>query len=332
MKKLDLKTWQSFIKSLNEMFPWTGKFLKVKYGIIKEELRPEYYTFGASPLIKKIIQPNGQWDEFLPTDERQQGRRIETMSCTCFSLLNCIETLAKKKLDETWNKSDRYTAKLSGVSQNGNIMSRVLDSVRKHDGAVNEDVWPSNIDTFSWNEFFSAVPDDVHQKGLSWLNDYEFGYEAVWNTASQLKEALKYSPLYVGGYAWAESNGLYRSYGSANHCFMIYGYVEGKYWKAYDSYEPFKKKLAWNYQIYFPKLITLSKRDAIWNMAELKKLRDRGLMYIMRVLGHGEIYRIDDDKLTYLSPQEWNSQFVAELSSEKKLVGINEEDFNKLIQ
>lgn len=84
-------------KKIIDRFPIIGKYLHFNWGFIKEDLKAEDYTLGASPLIKGVLQPDGQWDEFLPSDERQSGRRIETMACTCFSCLNVIETLAKKK-------------------------------------------------------------------------------------------------------------------------------------------------------------------------------------------------------------------------------------------
>jgi hypothetical protein len=90
--------WKSKLFKLCLKYPFLSRFIRIHNdGFIKEDLKPEDYTLGASPLIKGVLQADGQWDEFLPTDERQSGRRIETMACTCFSCLNVLETLAKRK-------------------------------------------------------------------------------------------------------------------------------------------------------------------------------------------------------------------------------------------
>ena len=327
-----IMTINNLKKKIIDRWPKLQRWVKYNFGLIPEDLKPEDYIFGGlTSLTKKILQPSGQWLDFLPSEEKQQGRRVETMACTCFSCLNVLEMLAKKRDFGDWNKSDRFTAKLSGTSYNGNLQSRVLDSVRKVNGSVDESLWPANIDEFSWSEFYATVPKAIQDKGLIFVNDYEVGFEAVWSTANALKEALKYSPLYVAGFAWAESGGLYRSYGSANHAFTLVGYKDGEYWLAFDSYFPYIKKLAWNYSICFPKVITLNKRGASYNANEIKNLMNRGLAYIMRVMAAGEIYKLDTDKLTYISPEEWNNLNVELSADQKKLVGVSEEFFNRLL-
>lgn len=316
---------------LIKLFPLLGKFITWNDGYVHEELKEEDYTVGASPLFKKVLQENGQWDEYLPAEERQHGRSIETMSCTCFGLMNVLETLFRRKFDLTVNKSDRFVAKTSGVSRTGNTLSRVLDSVRKNNGCVNEEVWPNEIDNVNWTEYFKAIPSDILQVGLNFINEWEVGFEAQWSTPQVLKEALKYSPLYCAGYAWYEKNGLYYSINSANHCFIIYGYEDGKYWKAFDSYEPYCKKLAWNFTIVSPKIITLNKKKENFNQEEIKKLLERGLKYVMRVFGNGEVYELSTEGLKYLSPQDVNNLAITNLNDAKKLVGINEEVYYKLI-
>jgi hypothetical protein len=287
-------------KKLIDLIPILGKYLKFNYGLLLEDLKPDDYRLGSSPLLKGVLQDNGQWDEFLPEDERQSGRRIETMACTCFSLLNCVEIMAKRKNLNIYNLSDRFSAKMSGCGTTGNLMSRVLDSVRKNHGAVNEEEWPSNIEDFNWSEFYSSIPKSIQDKGLIFPNDFDLGYEAIWSNPQVLKDNLRYSPLYVAGYAWYQSNGLYRSIGTPNHCFLIYGYEDGKYWKAYDSYAPFQKKLAWNFQITQPKVLTLNKKGETFNLAKIKELIDKGFRYLIRAGANGEFYKLSTDGLKYV--------------------------------
>lgn len=228
------------------------------------------------------------------------------------------------------NLSDRFLAKMSGVTPNGNSQSKVLDSLRKLHGAVPEEVWPSNIDEFSWNEFYSSIPQDIVDSGYKFVEEYEVGYEAVWSTPNALKAALQYSPLYVAGYAWSFSNGFYRS-GSPNHAFTLVGYVDGVCWFAYDSYYPFIKKLAWDYKFFYPKVITLNKRGEVYNLMEIKNLINRGFRWILRAEGAGEIYELKEDGLKYISAECWNNLQVQLSADAKKLVGITEDLYNKLL-
>jgi hypothetical protein len=63
--------------------------------------------------------------------------------------------------------------------------------------------------------------------------------------------ALTYSPLSAAGYAWqfdTQTGYAITPVGAiAEHDFVIYGYVQGQYWKIRDSYAPFEKKLAWGF-------------------------------------------------------------------------------------
>lgn len=316
---------------LVKKFPVLGKWLSTNWGLLIEPLKEEDYVFGASPLDKKILQPDSNWGQFLPIPERQSGRYLETMACTCFSALNVLEILFKKKYGQDKNFSDRFLAKMSRVSYNGNTQSRVLDTIRKI-GLVDEADYPSQMDDFNWNEYYKAIPQNIIDKALTFVNDWEVGYEAIMPTVTAMREALKYSPLYCAGYAWYNRGGLYYSLGSPNHCFIIYTIEQAiTYKRAFDSYEPYLKKLAANYVIYYPKLITLNKRGEKYNVNEIRNLMNRGLLYIMRVLGNGEIYKLDGNKLTYVSPEEWNNINVRLSADQKKLIGINEEVYNKLL-
>ncbi len=325
--------FNQFLLRLSIKYPKLSRFLKHNYGLIPDTPRETDYIAGIfSSLDKKILQPDGQWTDYLPTDEKQQGRYVETMACTCFSLLNVLEMLAKKREFGDWNKSDRFTAKMSGVTQNGNSMNVVLDSVRKLNGTVQEQDWPADIDNFNWSQFYAPVPQNIKDKGIIFVNDYEVGYEVVSNAPQALKQALTYSPLYVAGSAWAEnSKGLYYTFGGANHAFTIVGYKDGEYWLAFDSYPEYLKKLAWNFQITYPKIVTLNLRGQSYNKIEIQNLISRGFIYIMRVLASGQIYRLDGDKLTYISPEEWNKINVQLSADQKKLVGISEDVYNKLL-
>ncbi len=325
-----------FYQKYPQFAKYANKIINGNSGFQPENIKETDYIGGlGSPLIKKILQPDGQWIEYLPEDERQSGRNLESMACISFSLLNAIEILAKRKWGEVINLSDRFTAKNSGTSRNGNIQSRALDSVRKNHGSVNQPLWPNNTEEFNWNEFYASIPINIFGEGKDFIKKYTLGYEALWGNKQAIKEGLKYSPIYCAGYAWASEGGLYRSYGGANHAFLIVGYKEGEYWLAYDSYAPFVKKLAWDFQIVFPKLITLDKAGNVFDLVKIKKLLEKGVRYIMRADtangGHGEIYKLDETGIIYKTGQELTNEIVSELGREKELLPVSEEYFSNLI-
>jgi len=226
------------------------------YGLIPEIRKPEDWVFGGDTgIILEILQTNGHgWDEFLPQKETQSSVWLDVMGCVTFSALNVLETLAKRKFDEAWDKSDRFTAKLSGTTKNGNTVSNVAESIRKNDGIVDEENWawdknPSEP-VILWADYYTTIPLNIKDLGATWLKNYQVNYEWVNPDKNTLKEALKYSPLQVTGVAWYKnSDGLYYSpLKTANHAFMLYDYVDDDRWLIFDSYDNTKKELVWDFK------------------------------------------------------------------------------------
>ena len=312
-------------------FPFLNKYLSVNSGYILEPLKDTDFSLGASPLFKKVLQPNGDWSAYLPSDERQSGRGLETMACVSFSFLNCIEALFKRKYDMDVNFSDRFLAKASGTSQNGNLQSRVADTARKV-GLINESDYPSGVDDFSWNEYYKPLTQNLLDKARGFLNDYELGYEALTTTIPAMREGLKYSPLWVAGSAWADNNGIYFSFGNPNHCFVLYNIEQAIAYKhALDTYEPYLKKLGVDFQIYYPKILTLNKKGESFNIGEIMNLIRRGFRYIILPQKGGEIHELTTEGLVYISPDEWNNRAVQMSADQKQLIGVSNEYYEKLL-
>ena len=314
---------------LIQKFPFLSKLFTITDGLIIEPEDERDFIFGANTVDKVVLREDGQWLNFLPEDELQRGRRVETMGCTGYALLNVLEMVAKLKWGKQWNKSDRFTNKMSGTGRNGNSLSRVLESVRKYHGVVKEVNWPWSRDNFTWNDYYSGIPLDIQDIGTEWLENYGISYERVTYNKQLLMESLKYSPLYVAGYAWYQRKGLYQSYSTANHAFTIVGYVEGSHWLAYDSYSPHIKKLAWDFYIPWAYVVTL-KKESDFNVAEIQKLLDKGIKYIMRALASGQLYELTPEGLKYITPEEARDLGIKMLAVDKKLIGIPEDYYNKL--
>lgn len=320
---------------LIQHLPWLSKIFNIHDGYIPDEESEKDYIFGADKLSKEVIRLDGQWSKYLPENELQKGRYVETMACTSFGLLNALEILAKCKFNLIWNKADRYSAKMSGTGKSGNGMRTVQDITRKTAGLVDETTYPWNRDKLNWNEYYQTVPINIRKIGASFLENYKLGYEKVWCNKQLMMEAIKYSPLYVAGYAWYAKNGLYRSYAQANHAFILIGYVEGSHWLAYDSYSPHIKKLDWDFQFGACYIVTLDQINKEFNQSEIDKLIKRGFKYILRAEksagGKGEIYELSNSGLKELNNQEKINEAVKELASRKDLTGISEADYKNLL-
>lgn len=222
-----------------------------KYGYIKDTILPEHYIFGAAQIQAPVLQPGGQWDAYLPPDEFQDLNGIEPYACASFGTLNCIETLRRRLFLADDAYSDRYTAKVSGTDVlKGNSPHTVAEYIRKV-GTVLEATWPfdQTIDTFA--KFYAKLPTSLATVASLFNTEHLFQHDWVPTAPASLKEALKYSPLGISVYAWmlAPTGSLFvKPPGTTdNHFVMLYGYVDGQYWKIFDSYNNSHKRLAWNF-------------------------------------------------------------------------------------
>jgi len=297
-------------------------------GLLKDEPDNRDYIFGAG-IERKIIRPDGQWIEFLPTGELQKNP-IETMSCTSQSLLNCIEIINKAKWGESKNYSDRFLAKCSGTTRYGNGMRTILETLRKYYGTVRENQW-DGAGHSSWSKYYKSIPKNILNMAQLWIKEYELEYESVNLSKNAIMRALQCSPLYVAGFAWVKQDGLYRSYGRANHAFTIVGYKQNEYWLAFDSYSPFLKKLDWNYKFGAIKSIFLEKKKTKYNQQAINKLMKRGFQYIQRPLSSGQIYKLTQAGLQHLTAEQARDLGIRTLSNNKQLIGITENLYNDLI-
>jgi len=228
----------------------------------KEKILPEHWQAGDGNLAgtAEVIRLDGQWDDYLPEGEPQK-RRIESMNCTNYGTLNALEILAKAKYKVDKNWSERYMGVLSGTTRGGNSPHRVGETIRKY-GNIPDFLLPYTSKITSWSQYYSPKPMEQTYitEGKTWLERWQFAHKWIYCSVNSLKEALKYSPLGASVKAWYRTNeGIYyRPQGSKdNHWCVIYGYVDGQYWKVFDSYEPYLKRLAWSSIPQFAKKYTL---------------------------------------------------------------------------
>ena len=236
--------------------------------IAPESIEPEEYILGGTEVSEEPIMPGGQWNDFLVVKEIQLQYGIETFNCTGYGTTSAIEMLMNKVFGFEPNFSDRYTGTMAGTFPPGNTPHKVIENIRKVAGLIDEELMPFDKELKSVEEYYDNGLADKHwSKGLGWLKKYTIKHKWVFrggtNNQERLKRALTISPLGVSVLAWQERNGLYyKEEGQQDtHWTVLYGYVEGKYWKIFDSYDNTHKKLEWNYPFGYAKLYVIKKND-----------------------------------------------------------------------
>lgn len=237
-------------------------------------------------VVRKDLGEGGQYDAYLPDEEAQSTQSFDTLSCVTFSALNVVETLINrmrakgtlsKKAEEFLvnegyinpltnkvNFSDRYIAKQSGTTTDGNDLESVGNAIRK--GLVPEKDWPMPWNeafekmTFEegWKEYMKEIPQSVKDKAERFKKYFKITHqwEAIGtSTPEQLQNALKYGPLQIATlvcYPWNSTESMPPipacGYGSG-HATIIYGYREDGAWKDFDHYRSYRKLLAKDYGI-----------------------------------------------------------------------------------
>jgi len=221
-----------------------------KYGYIKAEITEKDYIFGDAQLGGEILQPTGQWADFLPPDE-MQNRGFETWACATFGTLNCIEILLRRRYTQIEDYSDRYVARCTGTdTQHGNSPQTIAEFLREQ-GTPFEKDWPFNYAVTTFEKFYETPPSYLAAFAERFLDEFDFGHDYVPTDPASLKEALKYSPLGISVFAWTQDeNGLYYTPDgtSNNHWCTLYGYEDGTSWHIFDSYDNSHKILRWDFK------------------------------------------------------------------------------------
>ena len=117
---------------------------KINYGYLEDEIQPEDYVLGSLQLPTEVIQDDGQWDAFIPTDEIQRNEYFDTYNCTGYGTLNALEFLFKRLFSETRNWSERYVGIAAGTYPPGNSPKKVIETIRKECGLLDDELLPLN--------------------------------------------------------------------------------------------------------------------------------------------------------------------------------------------
>jgi hypothetical protein len=240
------------------------------YGFLKPTIRQEDYVLGAgkAPLI--LLQKDGQWDESIDKlREIQHNSSLDSHNCIAHGLENQLVPYMRKRHGVDVNYSERGIGINAGTWPPGNDPGTVYQSAREK-GFLKQESLPFNESITSVDEYYSPRPltIELQIEGEKWNEEYTFYHEWVWNGNPPLEEkihnmkvALKYSPLAIDVYAWAQDeNGVYIKVSESNHWVCCYGYTD-KGWKVYDSYENSHKIYSFDSNIDFCKRISVEKKE-----------------------------------------------------------------------
>lgn len=223
-------------------------------------VQPEATDFMVGALEYKEICSD--WTNFLPSTERQYTRYADTMACVSFSAMNTLETQINylyasntlQKADKEFldtngyivngkcNLSDRFIAKMSGTTNQGNSMNKVWQTIREC-GVIPESDWAFN-DNFTWEEYYAEIPQELKDKGKKFLERFIINYEWVLtgtqdrNTQqTTLQKQSKQAPIQIASFPIQGSNPVADKGCGSTHATIIHR-VDDKY-RVFDHYEPF---------------------------------------------------------------------------------------------
>lgn len=176
------------------------------YGVIMGD-HPDTYRAGAKTgaLPFEEREPGGDWESDLPAEEKQFNDGGDSMSCVTFAELNGIETqefsfLKALNVPNATEYSDRWIAKMSGTTREGNYLWKVADTIRKF-GLVKESSYPKPPSPWTWEQYHADIPEPLGSKliaeGQEWLKKWDVKYESIDFNKESLMRHLKMAPLTV---------------------------------------------------------------------------------------------------------------------------------------
>jgi hypothetical protein len=192
--------------------------IPLNLGLIEGQ-RDTDWVAGTLPYEER--NPSGDWTQYLPPGEWQKANQVDTMACVTFSALNCIEAQLRF-YGKDMNLSDRFIAKLSNTTPEGNYLWKVADTIRTY-GVLPEHLWPAP-QNFTWDTYYAPVPQGVIDLALKINMRYENLQKPI--TKEVLKRELKHAPIQV------------TIPGHAVMCFLSESQVD----RYFDSYSPFQKQ------------------------------------------------------------------------------------------
>lgn len=296
-------------------------------GFLERPVQEKDYIAGKSPIIHEDRIFDSNWSDYTTDYELQKQNGFEPMDCVTQAIINSIQAqiqwfLDTGKLPERiktflFNNncivegklqfSKKFIAILSETTPLGNYLTKVAQTVREV-GVISEAMLP--ISGKTWDEFYDTgqITDEMREFGKMLFdkdNDNAFftlQYEWVVtpNDGGLLEEqrakmlhALRHAPLVIA---------------KSGHCTLKMLGVSKVKWQIVDSYKPFIKDRAWDYNaLWVLKVIV----DLKINDKKMKLVKTEDKPHIYLIVGNKKIMLIDvptlnalEENYTTISPEE----------------------------
>lgn len=169
--------------------------ITVNHGVIPGKKSTDW-PIGAIP--HKVVVPNSDWTPYLVRPEKQYFQNFDTMACVSFATNNAMEMQIKQQTGREVNFSDRFLAKKSGTTNQGNWVYIVLDTVRNV-GVVHEEEWPKPPEPTNFNAYYGDIPQFVTDRAKAQFKDkYDLQYVYLPDhSAASVKKELQHAPLLI---------------------------------------------------------------------------------------------------------------------------------------
>lgn len=238
-----------------------------RYGLIFDVPSPDHYVLGSSPLPFTVLQPDGDWQNYLPVREFQSRDGIETYACVVYTLLNCLEILIKRKYGEERNYSERFLATVAETGKNQGSSPQVVCEFLRKLGCPPEKVYPFDEAIKTTDEYFQELYPALYTLALEFTNEWDFGHEFVPIDAESITKALQTSPLMISVYAWVlNDRGLYYrpdGVGDIHATTLVYERI-GAFRRVFDTYDnPYIKDYDWNSMPTIVKRFTIERKKKL---------------------------------------------------------------------
>lgn len=234
--------------------------IEENHGVLLGQRETDFIA-GASPIEYEIRNPQGNWKR--PLAERQKNF-LETMACVSFSGINCCESQEIHQTGKEENYSDRWIAKISGTTKEGNYLYKVGDAIRNF-GLVKESSYPSRQD-MKWDEYYAEIPPakfaELKAEGQEWLKKWDVKTEFVIPPSKEnLMREIKHAPIQIV---------------RPGHAVMSF-FCEADVINYFDTYSPFEKKAPYSIiEAAYKIVITLKNM----NQAKVVKSKRDGSIYV----------------------------------------------------
>lgn len=267
-------------------------------GLIIKDPTPQAWVAGvetgatAATVVNQTAdwrkyEPKGEWQTFIWKDEKTGiTYNKDTLGCVSFSANDLLETYmnymkrtGKLSLDAIhwlesngylddngdFNFSDRFTAKMSGTTREGNNLEAVWNSI-KNNGLVPEKDWRITNEEMSaikanpdgyWDIYYKEIPVDVIAKGKVFATLFPLEYEWLAFqsrplTDDQFREHLKVAPIQIATavcWPWNTPNVIAGCGDGSAHGTMLSCITPDSVRHILDHYDPFDKQLGGDYKL-----------------------------------------------------------------------------------